>query len=80
MKPKDKVWLIIQALLDNRNSDDEIIAHSGNRLTKEDLDRFYKPAEMVMDKAITKPEERPRGMYITEACRSWLDYFEWPDR
>ena len=80
MKPKEKVWLIILALLDNRNSDDEIIAHSGNRLTKEDLDRFYKPAEMVMDKAITKPEERPRGKYITEACRSWLDYFEWPDR
>ena len=29
MKPKDKVWLIVQALLDRRDSDDEIIAHSG---------------------------------------------------
>ena len=80
MKPKDKVWLIIKAILDDKNSDSEIIAHSNNRLTTEDLDRFYKSAENVIDKAITKPEERPRGQYIIEACRSWLDYLEWPDR
>lgn len=79
MKPKDKVWLIIEAILANKNSDSDIIAHSGNKLTKSDLDRFYKAAENVIDKAITKPEERPRGKYITEACRSWLDYFEWPN-
>jgi hypothetical protein len=79
MTTKDKVWLIVLALLDNRNADKEIIAHSGNKLDKSDLDRLFKSAENIIDKAITKPEERPRGKVITEACRSWLDYYDWPD-
>ena len=80
MKPKDKVWMIVQALLDRRNSDDEIISYSGNELTVDDLDRFYKPAEKIIDKARSKPEEEPRGKSLIEECRSWLDYYEWPDR
>ena len=73
MKPKDKVWLIVQALLDRRNSDDEIIAHSGNRLTTADLDRFYKPAENIIDKAMSKFQPS------IEECRHFMDYYEWSD-
>ena len=73
MKPKDKVWLIVQALLDSRNSDDEIIKHSGYRLTTADLDQFYKPAENIIDKA------RSKFLPSIEECRSCLDHYEWSD-
>jgi hypothetical protein len=74
LTPKEKVWLIVLALLAGCNTDQELIDHSQGRLTEDDLD-WTSPAQQVVIKACGNREVKP-----TEAeARSWLNCYEWPD-
>ena len=77
MTTKETVWLIVQAILDGNQSDIDIIAHSGNKLSIGDIDKLYICAENIIFKARSKPEKKPEGQQLVKACRSWLDYYEW---
>lgn len=59
MTERDKITKIGHAILKlgHSASDAKLIAETG--LTVKDLDQFYKIAEILIDKAITKPETRP---------------------